>query len=151
MVVAEDGWCSGDNACKHGMDLRMFIEPGFKSKTLKAAVRFSDYACIGRGLAPSVHGGAIESAMDEATAETAKSKLFPYATTVSLDFKIKKAPQPHTTYLLKCEVTKEHLEHIKYDVTCEMRAIDDDGQEIGGIKGLMGSCLAVMVNPARLG
>ena len=87
---------TGEAAIEHGLDLRMFVHPGFESKTLEAAVRFGDFACIGRGLGTSVHGGAVESALDEATAELAKIKLFPMATTYAIDFKIKKAVRADT-------------------------------------------------------
>ena len=34
-AVAEGGWCSGEGACEHGMDLRMFIEPGLERQYLE--------------------------------------------------------------------------------------------------------------------
>ena len=96
--VAENGWASGDNACEHGMDLRWFIKPGLDDKTLMAAVRFSDFACIGAGYMKGVHGGAVETCLDEATAECAKTKLFPVATTSKISFAIKRPLEAHTTY-----------------------------------------------------
>lgn len=37
--------------------------------TIQGAVRFGDGACIGNGFWMSAHGGSIETALDEATAE----------------------------------------------------------------------------------
>ena len=37
--------------------------------TIYGAVRFGEGACIGNGFWMSAHGGSIESALDEATAE----------------------------------------------------------------------------------
>eukprot|EP00966_Prymnesium_polylepis_P240464 5560829-Prymnesium_polylepis.1 len=78
-ATVENGWCSGENACEHGMDLRWFIKEGFADQTLLAAVRFSEYAQVGRGHGTSVHGGGVESALDEATAELCKSKVCAHA------------------------------------------------------------------------
>ena len=120
----------------------------FVRAVLSAAVRFSDYASIGRGQVQGVHGGAIESALDEATAETAKTKLFPFATTYSIEFKIKKMVSPNVTYAIKCVVEKEHIKDIKYDVSGKMYAVDADGALIE--KELYATCLAVMVNTPKL-
>ena len=110
-------------------------------------MRFSDDACIGRGFpGMSVHGGALESALDETTAECAKAKLFPMATTVALDFKIKKPVQPHTTYAIRCEVTQEHVKDIKYDVAGTMSAIDANGYTTD----VVALCKAVMVNAPKV-
>lgn len=112
--TVEHGWCVGENAVQHGMDLRWFIKPGFDDKTVCAAVRYSDYACIGRGLSGNgVHGGAIESALDETTAECAKTKLFPLATTYSVEFKLKQRIVPNVTYRVHASVEKEHVKNIK--------------------------------------
>ena len=50
----ESGWACGESAISHGMDLRWFIKPGMEEQTLLAAVRFSDYACVGRGIGRGV-------------------------------------------------------------------------------------------------
>ena len=106
-ALTADGWASGESAAAHGLDLRLFIRPGQEHKKLEAAVRFGDAAKIGTGFdAVGVHGGAIETALDEATAELAKSKLFPMASTYSIEFKIKKPVQTHTTYRIVCAVEK---------------------------------------------
>ena len=114
----------------------------------RAAVRFSDFACIGRGQIGNVHGGAIETALDEATAECAKTKLFPLATTHSIQFQLKKAVLPHTTYAIKCSVEKESIKDIKYDVSGKMYAIDAQGVAIE--KEPVAVCTAVLINPPKL-
>ena len=73
--ITENGWACGESAIEHGMDLRWFIKPGFEDQTLVGAVRYGDMAMVGRGCGTSVHGGAVETALDEATAECAKSKV----------------------------------------------------------------------------
>ena len=124
-ATVADGWASGESAARHGMDLRMFIKPGAEQK-LVGALRFSDYAMIGRG-APnsSIHGGAVETALDEATAECAKSKLYSVAVTTSIEFKITKAVQPQTTYLVECEVTKK-MSDIRHEIMGYIK--DADGK-----------------------
>lgn len=44
-------------------------EAGEAYGTIRGAVRFGDGACIGDGYFMSAHGGSIETALDEATAE----------------------------------------------------------------------------------
>ena len=113
-------------------------------------MRFSQWACIGRGHAPtSAHGGAIESALDEATAEMAKAKLFPMATTVDAKFKIKKAVQFNTTYLIRCVITNEAIKDVKYEITGTIYPIDTAGFAVE--KEVLAVCVATMVNPAKLG
>ena len=102
----------------------MFIKPGAEQK-LVGALRFGDYAMIGRG-APnsSIHGGAVETALDEATAECAKSKLYSVAVATSIEFKITKAVQ-QTTYLVECEVTKK-MSDIRHEIMGYIK--DADGK-----------------------
>lgn len=69
------GWVTGDSACAAGLDLRLFYQPpapGEQWATLQGAVRLGDGAAIGTGFFMGAHGGAIESVLDEATAELAK-------------------------------------------------------------------------------
>ena len=116
----------------------MFIRPGLEERVLVAAVRFSEFACVGRGHKTSVHGGAVESCLDEATAELAKTKLFPLATTYSIEFKIAKPVQPNVTYRVHCEVLKEGITDIKYDVVGRLTSTDEREE--------FAKCTAVMVN-----
>ena len=143
---AEHGWASGENCIAHGMDLRLFIKPGFEEPLeLIAGVRFSDYAKIGYGLKfTSVHGGAVESCLDEATAECAKSKLFPLATTSKIEFKIKRPLVPNTTYRVYCKVVQERVKGLMYEVSGE---ITDTKTETD----VYATCLATMANPSKLG
>ena len=141
--VAENGWASGDNACEHGMDLRWFIKPGLDDKTLMAAVRFSDFACIGAGYMKGVHGGAVETCLDEATAECAKTKLFPVATTSKISFAIKRPLEAHTTYRVYCEVGAERIKGVSYEVKGEITDVQND-------KLVYASCLATLASPAAL-
>ena len=137
----ETGWVVGNNAAAHGIDLRLFISPGSERK-LWGALRYSDNAMIGRGFQTSIHGGAVETALDEATAECAKAKLFPVATTVKIEFKIGKRVMPQVSYLIECEVTKEWSVNLKYDVSGSIKEADGSST--------LATCVAVMANPAQI-
>ena len=140
-TVESGGWAVGESSIGHGLDLRWFIEPGFDSKAgdLTAAVRFSQYAEIGRGHGIGIHGGAIETCLDESTAECAKSKLFPMATTSDISFKIQKPVMANTTYRVYCKVVKERLKGIAYEVSGEIT--DTEKPEIK-----FATCTCTMVN-----
>jgi len=136
-----EGWVSGDGAVEHGIDLRWFITPGFEDKTLIAAVRFSEWAQIGRGVSGmSVHGGAVETCLDEATAELAKSKLFPFATTAKINFQIKKPLEPAVTYRVHCKVDKELAPQYAYEVSGAITSATDHTV-------VFASCTCTMMNP----
>lgn len=62
-------WATGDDAAASGLDLRYFYDD--VNKSLSAVVRFGDGAAIARGKGTSAHGGSIETALDETTAEGA--------------------------------------------------------------------------------
>ena len=111
----------------------------FAVYSLTAAVRFSQYAEIGRGYGIGIHGGAIETCLDESTAECAKSKLFPMATTSDISFKIQKPVMANTTYRVYCKVVKERLKGIAYEVSGEIT--DTEKPEIK-----FATCTCTMVN-----
>lgn len=79
-LLPRGGWVTGDSACASGLDLRLFYlppAPGEQWATLQGAVRLGDGAAIGDGFYMGAHGGAIESVLDEATAELAKVEWKP--------------------------------------------------------------------------
>lgn len=130
------------------LDVRLFVTPGwsdFLEMKVKAAVRFSEYACGARGLADNyVHGGAIESVMDEVTAECARTKVFAEGTTLNFECAIKRKVEPHTTYLAEAEVGKKlDGAGIKYEINATLKAADGKGAAFAVAK-------AVMVNVAAL-
>ena len=96
----------------------------------------------------SVHGGAVETALDEATAELAKSKLFPVATTVKIEFKIARPVRPQTTYRVECEMSKCWTENLKYDVAGAIKEVERDAHT--GKEVVLASCVATMANPAQI-
>lgn len=53
----------------------------------------------------SAHGGAVESLLDEATAELAKMEWAPTLATLEAAFKIKKAVPLNTSLRVQCEIT----------------------------------------------
>ena len=140
--TAENGWACGESAIEHGMDLRWFVSEDAADQTLTAAVRFSDFACIGRGHATGVHGGAVETCLDEATAECAKTKLFPMASTGKIEFQIKKPVQPNVTYRVKCYVKSEKQKGMLYDVVGELLDADRDDDKYAVCTALMANAPA---------
>ena len=67
----DDCWPLGPAACAHGLDLRYFYRPprGGSHGDLAAAVRWADEASIGKGFWSGAHGGAVETAFDDAISE----------------------------------------------------------------------------------
>lgn len=54
----------------------------------------------------SAHGGAVESLLDEATAELAKMEWAPTLATLEAAFKIKKSVPLNTTLRIACEIAE---------------------------------------------
>jgi hypothetical protein len=108
------GWITGNAAAQRGIDLRMFYqEPteqsggGNGNGTLACAVRFGDGAAIGTGnFYLSAHGGAIETCLDEATAELGKCDFAPFLATKEITFQILRPLPLHTTMLVRCKITQ---------------------------------------------
>ena len=75
----------------------------------------------------------------EATAECAKTKLFPVAATAKIQFAIKKAVQPHVTYKIYCKVEKENAPGVSYDVSGRLCDANDEAK-------VHATCLATMAN-----
>ena len=122
--VVEEGWVSGENSCSHGLDLRWFIRPGLEDKALYGAVRFSERATFGVGLEGSVHGGAIETCIDECTAECVKTKLYPLVLTSSIECKMKKELKPNVTYRVMARIDKERVANQICEVVAEITDSD---------------------------
>ena len=144
-ATVEAGWVVGEGAVEHGIDLRWFIRPGFDERVLLGAVRFSEAACIGCGFPKSsVHGGCIETCLDEVTAEVTKSKLFPLATTAKIEFKISRPVQPGVTYRVQAAVKEEVVEGISYNVEGVITDPHDHNQKYAW-------CMAKMANAFSFG
>jgi hypothetical protein len=105
LQLALVSWPVGDDAAERGIDLRYFIDTskGYSvGARLVAAVRYSRRAAIGADCYTSVHGGAIETAFDETTAELVKISVAPTATTIDFQCTIKKPVPLDTSLLLEC-------------------------------------------------
>lgn len=103
--LPEGGWMTGDAAASRGIDLRMFYRSSSDSAspgTLEGAVRLGDGASIGRGFSMPAHGGAVESVLDEATAELGKLVFQPLLMTVEANFRLKSAVPLHTSLRVEC-------------------------------------------------
>lgn len=107
--LARESWATGNEACKAGLDLRYFYKPGKPHGQLAGAVIFGDKARIGLRLSRDAHGGAIETALDEVTAELVKIDVAPFATTVEAKFKIKQAVPTGKTLRVRATIKGEKL------------------------------------------
>lgn len=108
-VLKKGGWATGNSAAENGLDLRLFYQrkqPGEKYGTVFGAARLGDRASIGDGFWMSAHGGAIETLLDESTAELAKMDFAPLIGTIEANFKLKKAVPLHTSLKIECKITK---------------------------------------------
>lgn len=104
-------------------------------------VRFGDGAAIGSGANRfylTAHGGAIETVLDEATAEIGKMCFAPFLSTVEATFRIKKPVPLHTTLMVQCTVTQQR--GIRLWVTGTIMEAEDQGS------GVLAQCDAVLVN-----
>ena len=111
------------------------------------------YAVARRPIAgTSVHGGAVETALDEATAECCKCKLFPVAATVSISFKISRRVLSQTTYRVECELIKWLSNNLKCDVAGRIVELEPDGtvKFERGKAVVVASCVATLANPAQI-
>ena len=111
-LLRKGGWVNGEHACSHGIDLRLFYKEkmdGSEEKygTVVGAVRLGEGAAIGSGFWLSAHGGAVETILDEATAEMAKIDFTPFVSTRQISFDIVKPVPLHETLLVECRITKQ--------------------------------------------
>lgn len=110
-LLPQGGWITGDASAERGVDLRLFYkEPAQGCSgggSVVGAVRFGEGASIGIGFYLSAHGGAIETALDEATAELAKIEFVPFLSTREATFAIKKPVPLHTTLGVRCVITQQ--------------------------------------------
>ncbi|KAK9819763.1 hypothetical protein WJX72_002087 [[Myrmecia] bisecta] len=101
------GWTCGNAAARNGFDLRLFYKQkaaGAEYGVISGAARLGDLASIGNGFWMSAHGGAVESLLDEATAELGKLEFAPMLATVEANFKIRKPVPLHTSLRIECEI-----------------------------------------------
>ena len=101
------GWATGDAAAARGLDLRLFYAPpasGELAGRLTGAARFGAGASIGAGFygGYSAHGGAVETVLDEATAELAKMEWQPFLSTVEAKFRIRRPVPLHASLRVEC-------------------------------------------------
>ena len=120
--------------------MRWFLKPGLEDKTLTAAVRFSERATFCVGLDDGgVHGGAIETVLDEITAEYGKTKLFPILLTSTMEVKMGKVIKADTTYRVFSQVANERVKDRIAEVTAEITDWDQPDE-------VYASCKATLVN-----
>jgi acyl-coenzyme A thioesterase PaaI-like protein len=100
--VETGGFISGREAVEErGIDLRLLWD--CEGEKVVGVVRFDEAkAAIGPGY--SVHGGAIQAVLDEATAEAGKMSAFPYLATRRIAHEIKKPVPCGTTLEVWTEV-----------------------------------------------
>lgn len=139
-LLPEGGWVNGENACSHGVDLRLFYrekcDDSAEYGIVLGAVRLGDGAAIGTGFWLSAHGGAVETILDEATAEIAKIEFTPFVSTRQINVEIVKPVPLHETLLVECCIQKQK------GLRCyvEGKILSDDGMDI------FASCTAQLVD-----
>lgn len=122
-----NGWTIGANAARSGFEYRAFFEVGTAQKKTFGAARFSDSArADANGFDDYIHGGAIQTLLDEATAECSMIKACVLPTTAEASFKIMKKVVPNKTYLFECEITEEVVKGVKYKVIGKLINPDDN-------------------------
>jgi hypothetical protein len=109
-ALVEQSWAAGDSAAHHGLDMRTYLHGHTadleSGNRLTAAVRFGEGAAIGSGHWLSAHGGAISTALDEATAELVKITHAPLATTAEISYKLTRPVDLNVSHRIECEVTE---------------------------------------------
>ena len=134
-----NGWTIGERAAASGLEYRQFFEPGIHQQKTFGAVRFSHGArADADGHDDFIHGGAIQTLLDEATAECAMAKVCVLPTTVEATHKILKKVVPDKTYLFECEVVDEMLKGVKYKIVGKL--LDPESN------ATLATCHAVIAN-----
>jgi hypothetical protein len=147
LEAATTSWPVGEAAAAHGIDLRYFIAtraavaPDGVGARLAAAVRFGDGAAIGANLWTPTHGGAIETAFDEATAELCKISVAALATTLEFSCVLKKAVPLHTSVRLDCVIESVASGGLRINTTGTMTTHE-------GV--LLATCKAQLIDVGRL-
>lgn len=117
--IVQDNWTSGPTARSIGLDIRMWwdtsIEPPDGSKVgmrILCAVRFGNPPLINirPGTTLGIHGGAIQSVMDEITAQCVRINAVPGCTTRQISHTISASVQAYVTYSCECVI-----ENVKND------------------------------------
>lgn len=125
-------------------DVRLFLPPGYDtdSRQVYGAVRFSEFASSARGLGDAyVHGGAIMTVLDEVTSQCVAIKCFTEGTTTVFESRILKKVEPHVTYRLEAEVTKQPTQ-FRYEVVGKL--LDDaSGTVYATAKSVMANVAAL--------
>ena len=149
--LPQGGWITGDAAAAHrGIDLRLFYqEPDLQQENgssgkIVGAVRFGEGAAIGVGFHLSAHGGAIETVLDEATAELGKIEFAPFLSTREATFSIRKPVPLHTTLAVKCKVTQRKGIRCWVEGSIEVVAANDG--DIEGSGEILATCQAQLVD-----
>lgn len=138
-LAVADGWPVGEGALAHGIDLRYAFNQG--SGRLAAAVRYTGDAAIGAGFWTSAHGGAIETAFDECTAEVCKISRAALATTISFACELKKAVPLNETVRVDAWVASELSGGLRLKTEATMKAADGT---------LLATCTATLVDMGML-
>lgn len=105
-TLTHGGFVTGKEAILgRGIDLRLFYDD-FKVQ-VRGCVRFDGgCASIGAGFLLPTHGGAIETCLDEATAELGKLAVFPFLATRKISFEIRKGVPVDVSLLVECTLVE---------------------------------------------
>mmetsp|Transcript_142633 Transcript_142633/g.251775 ORF Transcript_142633/g.251775 Transcript_142633/m.251775 type:complete len:595 (-) Transcript_142633:90-1874(-) len=110
-AYSQSNWTAGPTAFSIGLDIRMWwdtsIQPEEGSvvgKRIVCAVRFGNPPCIqiAKGAISGIHGGAIQSVMDEITAQCVRINAVPGCTTRNIMHQISGPAFAYQTYSAEC-------------------------------------------------
>ena len=137
-TLVDGGFITGKEAIlERGIDLRLFYdEVGVR---VRGCVRFDGRrASIGAGFLLPTHGGAIETCLDEATAELGKMVAFPFLATRKISFEIKKGVPVDVSLLVECTIVE--VKGLRCHVHGEIRGYGEDSGVVYAV------CDAELVN-----
>jgi len=129
LIYCQENFTAGNAACLNGLDIRMYMDK--TSKTLDGefvgcrcifALRFGNSAGISvfPGLGAQVHGGAIQGAMDEITAQTPRIWIGPLMTTRKITHTIPRPVHLFHTYTVRTEIERVKNDGTTYVVKATM-------------------------------
>lgn len=87
-------------------------------------VRFSDNAAIASGFWTSAHGGAVETVLDECTAEICKISQAATGTTISATFSIKKPCPLNASLLVEASVESVVSNGLRINTEATLKNLD---------------------------
>jgi len=129
--ICKESWAAGEGGARKGIDFRYFFDVNTADSKerggggrLVGAVRFNEDASIGKGFWTTAHGGAMETVLDEATAEVCKISQAASAVTIEARFTMKKGVPLHTTLMVEATVTGVVSDGLRVNTEGAIKSVD---------------------------